>query len=75
MTPYIRFALAGAALVALGACDADKATTDGTATTGVTATPVAAPNNGDWSSVVTQTPEGGFLMGNPNAKVKLVEFG
>ena len=34
-----------------------------------------APNNGDWSTVVTKTPEGGFLMGNPNAKVKLVEFG
>ena len=25
--------------------------------------------------IVTATPEGGFLMGNPNAKVKLVEFG
>jgi protein-disulfide isomerase len=34
-----------------------------------------APNNGDWSAIVTRTPEGGFLMGNPNAKVKLVEFG
>jgi protein-disulfide isomerase len=35
---------------------------------------VAAPNNGDWGEVVTQTPEGGFLMGNPNAPVKLVEY-
>ncbi|MCY7398899.1 MAG: DsbA family protein [Sphingomonas bacterium] len=75
MTTSIRFALAGAALVTLGACNADKTTTNGTATTGVAATPVAAPNNGDWSSVVSQTPEGGFMMGNPNAKVKLVEFG
>ena len=33
------------------------------------------PNNGDWTTIVAQTPEGGFLMGNPNAKVKLVEFG
>ena len=35
---------------------------------------IAAPN-GDWTQVVSQTAEGGFLMGNPNAKVKVVEFG
>lgn len=29
----------------------------------------------DWSQVVMATPEGGFRMGNPNAPVKLVEFG
>jgi protein-disulfide isomerase len=38
----------------------------------VAATP--APNGGDWSQVVSQTPEGGFVMGNPNAAVKVVEF-
>lgn len=37
--------------------------------------PIAAPNGGDWTQVVTQTAEGGFLMGNPDAPVKLVEFG
>jgi protein-disulfide isomerase len=37
-------------------------------------TPVAAPNGGDWTQMVTQTPEGGMLMGNPNAPVKVVEF-
>ena len=29
----------------------------------------------DWTRVVRPTPAGGFVMGNPNAKVKLVEFG
>ena len=29
----------------------------------------------DWSRTVAATPEGGFRMGNPNAKVKLVEYG
>src|SRR5579875_2050856 len=29
----------------------------------------------DWSKVVVATPEGGFRMGNPNAKVKVVEYG
>ncbi|HZG09629.1 MAG TPA: thioredoxin domain-containing protein [Allosphingosinicella sp.] len=36
---------------------------------------VAAPNGGDWTQMVSQTPQGGFIMGNPDAKVKLVEFG
>lgn len=29
----------------------------------------------DWARVVTMTPEGGFMMGNPAARVKLVEYG
>jgi protein-disulfide isomerase len=29
----------------------------------------------DWSLVVSPTAEGGFVMGNPDAKVKLIEFG
>ena len=29
----------------------------------------------DWSKTVVATPEGGFRMGSPNAKVKLVEYG
>ncbi|HEX9931714.1 MAG TPA: thioredoxin domain-containing protein [Allosphingosinicella sp.] len=37
-------------------------------------TQVPAPNNADWTQVVSQTPEGGFVMGNPNAPVKLIEF-
>ena len=29
----------------------------------------------DWTRTVVATPQGGFRMGNPNAKVKLVEYG
>jgi len=65
--------LASAALLAT-ACNAEKGAGNSTGPE-VTAAPVAAPNNGDWSTIVTKTPEGGFMMGNPNAKVKLVEFG
>lgn len=36
---------------------------------------VPAPNGGDWSTIVAESPEGGFVMGNPNAGVKLIEFG
>lgn len=34
---------------------------------------IPAPNNGDWTEVVTQTPTG-FRMGNPEAPVRLVEY-
>ena len=65
-----------AALFAAG-CNKDKsATVDGGGDApAVTATPVAAPNGGDWTTIVKATPEGGFVMGNANAKVKLVEYG
>ena len=65
--------LASAALLAT-ACNAEKGASNSSGTE-VTAAPVPAPNNGDWSTIVTKSAEGGFVMGNPNAKVKLVEFG
>ena len=37
------------------------------------ARPAAAQR--DWTGVVAMTPEGGFRMGNPEARVKLVEYG
>jgi protein-disulfide isomerase len=36
--------------------------------------PAAAPAR-DWSRTVVETPQGGMRMGNPVAKVKLVEYG
>jgi protein-disulfide isomerase len=35
----------------------------------------AVPSARDWTRTVVATPEGGFRMGNPNARVKIVEFG
>src|SRR3954462_11742654 len=40
------------------------------------AKPVAkASASTDWTHVVAATPAGGFVLGNPKAKVKLVEYG
>ncbi len=40
------------------------------------AAPAAKPAAArDWTQAVSITPEGGFRMGNPNARVKLVEYG
>src|SRR5215218_2992636 len=42
----------------------------------VAAKPVAkATATHDWSATVAATPQGGFRMGNPAAKVKLIEYG
>ncbi|HWI87587.1 MAG TPA: thioredoxin domain-containing protein [Sphingomonas sp.] len=73
----MKYSLAGVAIVALAlaACSKKAADTNG----GVTAahTPVAAvppPAGKQWTDVVSATPEGGFVMGNPNAPVKLIEY-
>lgn len=68
------FLLATAAILASGACNAENAGRS-TAANSTTAEAVEPPADGDWSQVVTQTDKGGFRMGNPNAKVQLVEFG
>lgn len=34
----------------------------------------AAPAQTDWTRTAVRTPEGGFRMGNPNARVKLIEY-
>jgi protein-disulfide isomerase len=39
------------------------------------AAPAAKAAPSDWTRVVSITPEGGFRMGNPNAAVKVVEYG
>ncbi len=64
---------AAAMLVASTACNGDKGTDSSGPTSKVEA--VAPPEGGDWSQVVAATPAGGFQMGNPNAAVKLVEYG
>jgi protein-disulfide isomerase len=64
-------ALGVAALaLALAGCGGGSATNDMAAPL----TQIPAPNNGDWTRIVTMTPEGSYVMGNPNAPVKLVEY-
>ncbi len=62
------------AALALASCG-DKKAADANKVASGPITPIAAPNGGDWSETVSQTAEGGFVMGNPEAPVKLVEFG
>jgi len=73
------FSLGAAALaLALGGCGGgDSNNSNLSSATGTNAAPltqIPAPNNGDWTETVTMTDRGGFLMGNPNAPVKLLEY-
>lgn len=64
-----------AAAFAMTACKAEQSGNGAATATGSPVKAVPAPNGGDWSTIVAATPEGGFVMGNPNAAVKLIEFG
>ncbi|MEI6485586.1 MAG: thioredoxin domain-containing protein [Sphingomonadales bacterium] len=70
MTP--RFLMITAMALALAACNDSK--TSAPAADAPAAPAIAAPAGKNWVDVVEATKEGGFRMGNPDAKVKLVEF-
>jgi protein-disulfide isomerase len=65
----------GMVALALAAAGCDKKDAGSTPAGSAKAVPaIAAPNGGDWTEQVSATPQGGFLMGNPNAPVKLIEY-
>ena len=68
--------LVATALLATTACGKKNGETSGSSPAAASG-PVASvsPPNGDWSQYVVQIPAGGFVMGNPNAQAKLIEFG
>jgi protein-disulfide isomerase len=65
--------LAAPLSLALAACgsSADEAAT----LSGEPIAKVAPPAGKSWADVIEKTPEGGYRMGNPEAPIKLVEFG
>jgi len=67
------FLVSAVAVVAIAGCNSKPG--DAKTNESVKWEQVAPPKGGDWTMVVNATPAGGFMMGNPNAKVKLVEFG
>lgn len=60
--------------LALGACQKQADAGTNAAAPAPTGAAVPAPAGG-WTQQVAQTPEGGIRMGNPDARVKLVEYG
>lgn len=68
-----KISVVGTAILALAACNSG-ANNSTVASSGPVAA-VAAPAGTEWVTTVSATPEGGFLMGNPNAPIKLMEYG
>lgn len=69
-------ALALAALpLALGLAACGEKTAETGVTKGEPIAKVEAPAGKQWADMVTKTPEGGYLLGNPEAPIKLVEYG
>ena len=68
-----KFLACAMAVVAMAGCNSKDS--DAVTNAPLNITPIAAPKGGDWTMVTNATPQGGFMMGNPNAKVKLVEYG
>ena len=60
-------------LLALAACGG--AETGDAALEGAVAAEVAPPAGATWSATAVRTEEGGWLVGNPEAPIKLVEYG
>jgi protein-disulfide isomerase len=62
------------AILALAACKKEETSNTVVAASAPVAA-VAAPAGQDWTTTFAASPEGGFVMGNPNAPIKLVEYG
>lgn len=60
-------------LLLLAACGGSGS--DNTAAPAGSVKAVSAPAGANWLETVSATPEGGVRMGNPNAPIKLVEYG
>lgn len=71
-----KFSLALAiAPLALGLAACNKDTAETAAPNGAPIAKIAPPAGKAWSDVVATTADGGYQMGNPQAPIKLVEFG
>ncbi|WP_343519599.1 thioredoxin domain-containing protein [Sphingomonas sp.] len=72
----MRIAIGLASAMALAACGGSE--TGNSSTPAAPASPVAgaaAPAGTQWTEKVEKTAEGGFRMGNPDAPIKLIEYG
>lgn len=68
-----RMALAGFAAIALAACGSEAEDT-GAPPEGDPIAAIEPPEGQEWTEVARETEEGGFVIGNPDAPIKLVEY-
>src|SRR5690606_17770645 len=68
----LRAAIAAPALLALAACGGGD--TDGDTPRSEPIAAIPAPEGQEWNMVAQVTPEDGYLVGNPDAPIKLMEY-
>ena len=66
---------AALAPLALGLASCGKGKVENAGLSGEPIAKIAAPAGKAWADMVAKTPEGGYVMGNPAAPIKLVEYG
>lgn len=78
MSSFRRIALAtvaAPAALALSACNGDSAAGDESGIEeGEPIAAIEAPEGEAWVDMAAETPEGGFVVGNPEAPIKLIEY-
>jgi protein-disulfide isomerase len=70
---FVLAAIAAPLVLGLAACGKGEGEAGGLSGDPIAAVP--APAGKSWGDVVSKTPEGGYRMGNPEAPIKLIEFG
>jgi len=73
MTSLRKILFAAPLLLALAACGGSE--TGAAGLEGEPVAAVAAPAGANWSATAVRTEQGGWLVGNPEAPIKLVEYG
>lgn len=73
----VLLACGSAAALTLAACGGSETTTTENGATGTVTKleQIAPPAGKKWTEVVSRTAAGNYVMGNPDAKVKLIEYG
>jgi len=75
MISRVAVASLAAFALALSACGKSSDEAGAPAASSTPVAKIAAPVGQNWAEKITVTPEGGYLMGNPDAPIKLVEYG
>jgi protein-disulfide isomerase len=73
MRRFLISGLAATLVLGLAACKDKSAELEGV--TGEPIAKIAPPAGQSWADTVAVSPEGGFQMGNPDAPIKLIEYG
>ena len=74
MTRSLRFALFAPLTLAIAACNSGTGEGDAASLEGEAIAAVEAPEGTEWREMASATEDGGILVGNPDAPLKLIEY-